>query len=462
MKSLWCLLLSLSLVIAADIQTLGSIKDLEGKAFGQHFPHHGLMLLHWFASLIDIDENNIIRFKKQSFDPVTNFPFHPYENDAKSLPKIIQTRKRAYFSVGNLKNGLVGQLPSYVTQEFYNSQSYEDRNRDRIVVVIDAWYAPVRIDQVYITQDSINSHPNGTEGDSHPTYQASPQLLRQIATLRNPLDCRNTFLKEIFPHLDFSLTIAENMFSEPGLALFLALAGYNLQGRYNISMETWYCPTSQSLQERKALCDTSRQDLEVKTSQQGKALISWRGLPSSILKTHTTVALFQREGCNGPLTEVRIDGEVAGTRETTVPFNPGLQVRLIKQDLGDTVIWWGPEVDDADGRVPVQIKDKDASLQLFARDGYAHARVYIKKTFTQWKEEFFNAWVGFYSSAADCNENYLSGQWQWVTKFSKVSPDLFSKFYIYEYASGTSIAPGVQLRFFLRDYDEGARTLPWE
>uniref|UniRef100_A0AAY4A186 Uncharacterized protein n=1 Tax=Denticeps clupeoides TaxID=299321 RepID=A0AAY4A186_9TELE len=187
--------------------TLGSIKDLEGKAFGQHFPHHGLMLLHWFASLIDIDENNIIRFKKQSFDPVTNFPFHPYENDAKSLPKIIQTRKRAYFSVGNLKNGLVGQLPSYVTQEFYNSQSYEDRNRDRIVVVIDAWYAPVRIDQVYITQDSINSHPNGTEGDSHPTYQASPQLLRQIATLRNPLDCRNTFLKEIFPHLDFSLTI---------------------------------------------------------------------------------------------------------------------------------------------------------------------------------------------------------------------------------------------------------------
>lgn len=36
-----------------------------------------------------------------------------------------------------------------------------------------------------------------------------------------------------------------------------------------------------------------------------------------------------------------------------------------------------------------------ASLQLFVREGYACARLYIKKSFSDWMDVFQNSWVGF-------------------------------------------------------------------
>lgn len=459
-RSLCCLLFLLPLIFTLEIQTINSINELEESDFGKSFPQHGLLLLYWFTSLIDMDPNDIIRFKDRSYDPVTDYPFQQAENSG-NLPHIIPNGQRAYYSIGDFEDGSVSYLPFYVTQDFYNAKNHEGRNLDRLIIVIDKWYTPVRVDQVYVTEKSECNAPNVTYNNITATYKVGAQLLRQITTLTNPLDCQSTFLKEIFPHLGFSLTLAENMFGQLGLPLFLALSGYDLESRYNITAQTWSCPTLWLAGGRKSLCDTSKQELAVKTSQDGHAVISWHGLPSSVLKVHTTVALFQTSDRSGPLVEQRIDGQASGNLETTVPLNPGLQVHLIKQDVNDATIWQGPEFNDGNRQIPVQVGNASASLLMFTRKGYAAARLYIKKTFTTWKDDFYYSWVGFYSSPEESNENYLSRQWQWVSHFRKHKLLSLFRYDTYEYVSGTAMTPEIQIRFFLSEFEEVARTRGW-
>ncbi|XP_041958478.1 uncharacterized protein LOC121717396 [Alosa sapidissima] len=454
------LMLFLPLVFTLEIQTINSINELKEDDFGKSFPQHGLLLLYWFTSLIDIDQIGIIRFKKGSYDLVTDYPFQLIENPG-YLPYIIPTGQRAYYSVDDLEDGFVNYLPFYITQDFYNFKNHEGQTVDRLIIVIDKWYTPVRVDQVYISEASKYNPPNVTNGNITATYKVGAQVLRQIATLTNPLDCQNKFLKEIFPHLGFGLTLAESMFGQPGLPLFLALSGYDLEGRYNITAQTWSCPLVPA-EGRKSLCDTSKLELAIRTNHDGHAVISWHGLPSSILKSHTTVALFQSSDRGGPLVEKRIDGQASGALETAVALDSGLQIHLIKQDVSDTTIWRGPTFSDANRQLPVQVGNASASLMLFTRKGYAAARLFIRKSYATWKDDFYYSWVAFYSSPDETNENYLSRQWQWVTHFRKHKLLSLVIYDVYEYVSGTAITPGIQARFFLSEYDEVARTKAWD
>lgn len=460
-QSLSCLLLLLPLVFNLEIQTINSIKELEEKKFGKTFPQHGLLLLYWFSSLIDIDQNGIIRFKDESYDPVTDYPFQQIENSG-YLPYIAPTGQRAYYSLGDLKDSSVSYLPFYVTQDLYNFEKLEGGNLDRLIIVIDKWYTPVRVDQVYVAEVSQSNLPNITNNNITATYKVGHQLLRQISILTNPLECQSTFLKEVFPHLGFSLTLAESMFGQSGLPLFLTLSGYDLEDRYNITAQTWSCSLLQLAEKkpRKALCDTSRLELSIRTSHDGHAVISWHGLPGSVLRVHTTVAMFQSSDHSGPLVEKRIDGQASGTLETSVPLDPGLQVHLIKQDVSDATIWRGPVFSNR--ALPVRIGNTSAGMQLFTHKGYAGARLFIRKTFTTWMDDFYYSWVAFYSSPEEPNENYLSRQWQWVTHFKKRK--LLSLVFVdvYEYVSRTTISPGIQARFHLSEFEEVARTKAWD
>ncbi|KAL2098089.1 hypothetical protein ACEWY4_007296 [Coilia grayii] len=459
-QPLCCLLCSLPLLVTLEIQTINSINELEERNFGKTFPQHGIPLLYWFSTLIDIDQNAIIRFKEGSYDPVTDIPFELVENSG-SLPYMIPSGERAYYSAGDFESGSFSYLPFYVTQDFYNSRNHAGKNLDRIIIVIDKWYTPVRVDQVYVAEVSECNLPNVTSNTSI-TYKVGIQLLRQIITLTSPLDCQNKFLKEIFPHLGFSLTLAENMFGQPGFPLFMALSGYDLVDRYNITAQAWSCSPLLPAGVRKSLCDTSRQELAIRTSHDGHAVISWHGLPSSVLKVHTTVALFQTGDRSTALVQQRIDGQASGTLETSVPLNPGLQVQLIKQDVSDATIWQGPEFNDGNRQIPVSVGNASASMQLFTRKGYAGVRLYIRKTFVNWRDDFYYSWVGFYASEEDSNEDYLSGQWQWVTRFTKHKLLSLFRWDVYEYVCNTAITPGLHARFFLTEYYEWARTKPWD
>lgn len=461
-----CLLLLLPLGFNLEIPTINSIKELEENDFGKAFPQNGLLLLYWFSSLIEIDRNGITRFKEGGYDPVTDYPFQPIENSG-YLPYITPTGQRAYYSVGDVKDGSISYLPFYITQDSYNSKDLEGENVDRLIIVIDKWYTPVRVDQVYVAEASQGNLPNGTNSSSiTATYKVGPQLLRQITVLSNPQECQSTFLKEVFPHLGSSLTLAESMFGQSGLPLFLTLSGYGLEDRYNITAQAWSCSSLQLAEAkpkpRKASCDTSRLELSIRTSHEGYAVISWHGLPGSVLKLHTTVALFQSSDRSGPLVERRIDGQASGSLETSVPLDPGLQVHLIKQDVSDATIWRGPAFSDGNRALPVKIGNSSASMQLFTRKGYAGVRLFIRKTFTTWKDDFYYSWVAFYDSPEESNENYLTWQWQWVTHFKKHKLLSLVWVDVYEYVSGTTISPGIQARFHLVEFDEVARTKAWD
>ncbi|XP_071015454.1 uncharacterized protein [Oncorhynchus clarkii lewisi] len=108
----------------------------------------------------------------------------------------------------------------------------------------------------------------------------------------------------------------------------------------------------------------------------------------------------------------------------------------------------------------------NASLQLFVKDGKACARLYVKKSFTDWKEKFNNSWVGFYSSEKNNTNEYNTYQWQWAVKFSEESRSDWKdipEYDVYVYRSSMPMSPGVQARFMLEKFGgEKARTPPWE
>ena len=445
-SSLGCLLVWLSLALSADIPTVSSISELRALDYGKCFPQHGLMLLHWLSSIVSVDRNDVVQFIPQVFDPITSYPFTPYANDNHFLPDLTPTT--AYYAVGNLLRGSAGRLPSYVTQDFYNSYNYPTRNRDRVIIRVDSWYDPVRIDQVYFAQES--SYQRIPTYSPYPLTLISAALFRQIAVLRNPFGIRNSSVGELYPTFNQSLVLADSMFSEPGLAKFLTLAGYDVNGRYGVSVQMWSCPNSP------ALCKTLWVSMEVKATKEGNALVKWSGLPSSIQRMHTNVALYKNGESNSPLFEVKVNGRLRGTAETTIKLQPGLQLRLLREEVTNMVIWRGPELDDARGRIPVRIGSMDASLQLFTSDGYASARLYIRKSFNNWKDDMYYSWVAFYASQSDGNDDYLSGQWQWAINLEKKPSDEFENCDIYEYVSGTAISPGVQIRFF-ENKDNGGK-----
>lgn len=112
--------------------------------------------------------------------------------------------------------------------------------------------------------------------------------------------------------------------------------------------------------------------------------------------------------------------------------------------------------------IPAYINGYDASLQLFVKDGKACARLYVKRSFTDWKKTFNNSWVGFYSSEGTLDHN----TWQWAVKFSEESRSDWAGIRgcnVYVYESSMTMSPGVQARFILeKSGGEKARTPPWE
>lgn len=184
----------------------------------------------------------------------------------------------------------------------------------------------------------------------------------------------------------------------------------------------------------------------------------WANVPDSLLDVRVMLALFNKDGEN--LLSLSLDTRSYGTYDPKKCLNHGLQVKLLSKD-GSNVFMSGPKYDDADRKLPVGIEGYDASLQLYTKDGYACARLFISKTFTDWKTDFYYSWVGFYSNHNDASNSYSTHQY--AIYFTK-QDDTNIKYDIYSYVSDMSIQPGAQARFFLTEtYDEIlAQTKPWE
>ncbi|XP_023998004.1 uncharacterized protein [Salvelinus sp. IW2-2015] len=477
---LGCFILCVSLASVCAIKgTLNSIDDLRDIEFGHTFPRHGLMLLHWLANNIHIDNNGNMRL---NFNPTRgDYGIHFYGNADNPHPLPILPRQRgSYYSLGNLvgnnNNGAMA-LPYYVTQRFYNSRGTEN-NRDRVILrVREEESNQFIVDEVYVTQ---HYPPNGNRGSAYDpdnTYRVNVSLLRQIQRLPtiNLNDIPQTYHVEINHNI---LEHLENIWDTPGLALLLAIVlsftRPNIKGSGR----------PRRLRADETQCDMEDKDntlfkLEVKTTDRGKARIIWSGIPKRLLDQGVMVVLHRNNNSDSKseLDRSSVGGQASGSYNTSVPLNPGLQVRLHKEvknwwnylGFGSTIgeeIWRGSEFHNANREIPVDINGHDASLQLFVKDGKACARLYVKKAFTAWKKMFNNSWVGFYSSDSKDTQEYNTYQWQWAVNFSEESRSDCADipgYDVYVYESSMTMSPGVQARFILeKSGGEKARTPPWE
>ncbi|KAI4787300.1 hypothetical protein KUCAC02_036552 [Chaenocephalus aceratus] len=173
----WCcvaLLLALTSVSAVQ-RELNSISDLKKINFGQSVPKHSLLLLHWFANTVTIDENNVISL---TFDPnSTAYGSHHYGNCEGLLDPLPWRSHYRYYTIGNLAQETFNPLPRYVARP---QRDFAGENRDRIIVRVREentgrqtfWW----VDHVYITQ---HFHYQREYDPAH-TYSITTNLLREI------------------------------------------------------------------------------------------------------------------------------------------------------------------------------------------------------------------------------------------------------------------------------------------
>ncbi|XP_017576858.1 uncharacterized protein LOC108441702 [Pygocentrus nattereri] len=488
----------------ADIETLHDIKDLKGIEFGHEYPRHGLLLLHWLASHVTIDQAEALLLH---FDPLRqDYGFQHYENplctEEFGLPHLNDPLDREYYSLGSLSSEAVRtQLPPYVTQDYYNSLDNPNRDLDLIILRVQKT-RPMIADKVYVT--SIQ----GCDYNQNKTHEISSKLLRQVQALKKPVNILLTLLSdswvpnitqsddprlaltkgEIVTHLQNIEKHLKSIFEQQDVRWLLSLAGYDLEARFYIHKQTWLCSTDEPAQYEESNPKTACEGhipvkIEVKSTPDGYARLMWSGIPNNIIEQGPTIVLFSSDTSSMLETFESLKGQTSGSADTFVALKHGLHPRLVTYKFGSehgffglryTVYWRGPQFDATNRVIPTEINGYNASLQLYTKDGYACARLYIKNSFTDWKQEFYNSWVGFYASERDLDHKYQ--HYQWVSNFEKVEEDDDTKEYlIYQYQSNMSIGPGVQARFLfskeavrtfvlLRWYTPTvkARTVPWE
>ncbi|XP_061555939.1 uncharacterized protein LOC133414531 [Phycodurus eques] len=474
------LLLSLTCVCA--IKKLNSINDLKKVDFGRAVPKHSLLLLHWFANTIDIDNNDVIRL---TFDPnLGAYGSHHYGNYERLLNPLPQGNSRCrYYTVGNVYQGQT-QLPNYVLHP--PSEESRGRNRDRIIFRVrehnTGRQASETIDEVYITQHYENSN-EGTRYDPVYTYQITTNLLRQIREFsveenqsNSLMELREDFGSNINDSQLRFLKITWRELACIGLLMFIVLEEKyyqhnkprpaekrNTQPHSVINLQDYRETHHDAPQSLRELFVQDHIQLEVTTGTNGRAGILWQCVPEDRLKQRVMVVLYKDNNDEKALYSKVIDRD-NGHVDTSVLLNVGLQARLHK--TRKKYCFWTVAAEEicrgVEFRNPekVRVHGYNASLQLFVKDGKACARLFVNKSFRDWKSEFKRSWVGFYNNVNKPTQEYKWWQWQWATKFKPTST-LDPIHDVYEYHSGMAVAPGVQARFILKNDIVLAHTTSW-
>ncbi|XP_053707296.1 uncharacterized protein LOC128750803 [Synchiropus splendidus] len=469
------LLAALSSVSA--VQKLNSIKQLKKLDFGSSVPKHSLLLLHWFANVIDISNNDVIYL---TFD-LGEYGSHHYGNFEGILNTLPQGNARyRYVTVGNLANqNEISDFPSYVINPPPEFRAFG--NQDRIVFRVresnNRRQNQQIIDEVYLTQHFGRQHAS-TSYDENYTYQITTNLLREIrefsvedqtSTLS---ELRDDFQDDISDYELKSIKMKWGKLAILGLFLYIVIEKkYSVRKNnqpqkkkkkdfvVNIPDSGSYYhdhPGHSSRNYNNRMPASWQQhlvqdsiELKVTTGGNGKARIKWRNVPRHRLQEDVMVVLY-KEGETESCFKKSI-GTKDGSCDTSVALNEGLHARLHK---ARTVLCFWKSPDEEISRGPaftspgsVHISGYDASLQLFVKDGKACARIYIQPSLREWRSLFNKAWVGFYTSADKATNEYEFWKWQWVTNFTQT--DCENVVTILEYHSSMTIATGVQARFIM-------------
>ncbi|CAL8329623.1 unnamed protein product [Boreogadus saida] len=160
----------------STIRILNSINDLKKIPFGQSVPKQSLVMLHFFANTIEIDNNDLIEL---TFEPSNgDYGTHHYGNYEGVLDPLPPGQQ--YYTLGNINpmiNNNGNSLPSYVTGQRNHLLRSEELNRARIIFSL---LGQDTIDQVFITQHYQASQGEGTVYDPGHTYRITINLLRDL------------------------------------------------------------------------------------------------------------------------------------------------------------------------------------------------------------------------------------------------------------------------------------------
>lgn len=436
---LWFLVLSLSILATGSIRTLNTIDELADSKieFGKKFPQHGLRLLYWLSKVVEYNLDNVPELR--NINPSTgHYGFHYDSSYDAILPSNPDFR---YYTFGNLNPSAHSgsrQLPWDITKYFYgigvytgprSQQRLIDSNKDRIIVQLVQNTSHSVVKRVFISE----------QGNSHKTYQISLNLLRDINNIRSG---ENTFLKQA--RYDFR-SINE---------VYYKIFGCNMM---TLNENSW-----------SNLCkDDSNNEvkLEVQTAVDGNAIISWSGIPQSILdriQNRLKIYLCLRLYPNKESYTTRCHHKVttqSGCVNTYMPVETGMKIHL-EERIGFNnfrKIWGGPEFDETSGMLPAKLDGYDASLQLFLKHGKTCVRLYIHKSFTDWKNKFKDSWVQV--------DTYRETNWLRVTDFIRNTHQKDPENHMaYEYSTDLVIAREVRALFYLTDDFDSliATTSRWE
>ncbi|XP_062386705.1 uncharacterized protein LOC134075188 [Sardina pilchardus] len=138
--------------------------------------------------------------------------------------------------------------------------------------------------------------------------------------------------------------------------------------------------------------------------------------------------------------------------DSGLDVGPGFQARFfLQKPVGSVLAFTVPWGREATKQIHNNVGGYDASLHLTASGGYALARLYIKRDFTNWGDAFYYSWVGFYESSSKQNSSYYT--YQWVTKFTQNEEQCTEEYLAYDYTSSMTIGLWEEARFFLtKDY----------
>lgn len=485
-------------------QHLKSINDLKDVDFGQSVPKHSLVLLHWFANAINIDNNHIVHL---SFDPNREFGSHHYRNDEMVLNPLPSGYR--YYTIGHLNY----QFPGYVRHSPVREHQWY--NVDRIIYRVQETSSGVhRVDQVYLTQHYRLHENRGTSYNPEHTYEISINLLLQIQMFSVQDNHRSLQELTYLFNSNANLTDIENIWGPSlaslGLLLFIVIqekhikiirkapkksVSINLKDKHGFDTTVQAVPTlvndckdepsnnTQTRNERRNKhpdfvvnipddeCNTSlfntnqseQVNLKITTGKNGKAKVVWSNVSRQMINEGVAVIIFKHQWDQTLSSAYKLIQTSTGWYDSSVPLNEGLQARLHKAKK--TCFFWTKVEEEICRGVAfkspakVSITGNNAYLQLFVNNGKACARLYVRKSFRQWKSEFAKSWVGFYKSAERETNDYEFWKWQWATKFQQGADD--GDYNTLEYCSGLTVAPGVQARFIMKNYKEIACTPSW-
>ncbi|KAJ0069015.1 hypothetical protein NL108_015889 [Boleophthalmus pectinirostris] len=289
-----CVLTLVELSDEAVYKKLSSVDDLKSVYSEKYLPMHNLILLHWFANTVNINNNNVVHL---TYDPSRDFGSHYYGNCDEMLAPVPQGYQ--YYTVGNL-NPPNGNFPPYVLYPQVIEYAWMGRNRDRIIVQAQTGGSH-RVSQMYLTKH-FTKPSQCSRYDPNYTFELSTDLLQQLRLFSFTNNSQT--LQQLRDHFeenidDTQLNDLINIWgsAQARLGLLFLIVTPQRANMIGLCKQKSFLVTDSAVDitDDWQNCELQQMQLDVKTGDNGKAKIVWRNVPQNQINDGAAMVLFNNQ-----------------------------------------------------------------------------------------------------------------------------------------------------------------------